>query len=211
MRFNELFEIYIVLIIVLLIIVMVIFKSKLNITLLSKINNTDVNIKLNVTYLFKLININIQLYPQKKRKKKVNRNKSIKNKPKGGYKKISTKEIYNILNIVKNIEIVEFYSNIEFGNKIIQFTCFIYLLINTIYGHLINMINPNKIYLKVKPDFTEDYVIAHIKIHIKLSFKNICQIIIVIYKIYKQNKGKNKEDGKNEGTWFNKKSYGDNS
>ncbi|MGL6107392.1 DUF2953 domain-containing protein [Romboutsia sp.] len=208
MRFNEIFGMSSVAIIVLLMITIIIFKSKLNIILLSQINNTDINIKLNITYLFKLINIDMQLYPRKKKKKKANKEKSPKNKSKGGHNKVSLKDIDSIFQLIKNIEIEEFYSNIEFGNENIGFTTFIYLLINTIYGHLINMINPNKIYLKVLPNFTEDYIKGNIKVHIKLSFKIIYKIIITTYKIYK--KTKHKEDGKNESTWFNKKSYGDN-
>lgn len=209
MRFNGLFEIYVVVIIVLFILSTIILKSKLNITFLSQINNADINIKLNITYLFKLININIQLYPRKERKKK--RNTSKHNKSKGGNEKQLIKEIYNILNIVKDIHIEEFYSKIEFGSEIIEFTCFIYLFINIIYGNLVNIINPSKVYLSVNPDFTQNYIRGNIKIHTKLSFKNIRQIFIFIYRIYKQSNKKYKEDIKNESNRFDKKSYGDNS
>lgn len=209
MRFNEILKMESVAIIVLFIIGIIIFKSKVNIALLSQINNDDVNIKLNITYLFKLININIQLYPSKNKKKKVKIKKTNKIKTKGGINRISLQDINKIIGTFRKIQIKEFYSDIEFGNENTQFTCFIYLLINTIYGHLINIINPNKMYLKVLPDFTENYIKGNFKVHIKLSFKIIALIIITIYKIYKKNKSK--EDEKNEGTGFNKKSYGNNS
>ncbi|HBG1451988.1 TPA: DUF2953 domain-containing protein, partial [Clostridioides difficile] len=92
----------------------------------------------------------------------------------------------------------------------IGLTSSVYVLINTLYGNLFNMIDAEKMYLNVNPDFTKDYVLGNIRIHIRPRIKALFNIIIMINKIMNKNKG-NKEGDSNESNRFDTKSYGNNS
>ncbi|MEG2789832.1 MAG: DUF2953 domain-containing protein, partial [Romboutsia sp.] len=148
---------------------------------------------------------NKQLYPPKSKEKKTNTNK--KNERKKRKSKVKFEDILSIYNLLKKIKIEELYSEIEFGNENISFTTFIYIFINAIYGNLANIIEINKIYLSINPNFTKNYITTNIKLHIKPTIKDLIDIGKAIYKIYKNNK-----DGEvNESNKFNEKSYGNNS
>lgn len=206
MRYNEVFVIIFLLSILLALFILslaLILKSYLNIILTCDVSNNDINIKLNVKYLFDLININVPIYPTKK-------NKNKKEPTKKNKKVIKIKDLKKIYKLVKKIKIQEIYSDINFGNENINFTCFIYVFINCIYGNLINAINPEKMYLNANPNFTKNYINASIKLHLKPTIKDITSVAIAVFKIYKKTKMKKKDGGNSEINRVNTKSYGDN-
>lgn len=189
------------------VLLLILFISKLHILITSKVKNEDIKVDLRIKYFFNIININIPLYPTNKKsgknkKGEVKRNRSIYNS--------SLKEIKVVFGLLKRVKIEEIYININFGNENIPFTSFIYVLINFIYSNIINIIDSNKAYLNVKPDFTKNFINCDSKIEIKPTIKDIIIILIAIFKIYiKINKGK-RNGGNIEIDKFNKNSYGDN-
>ena len=210
MRYNDIFAISILVIMILIVLAIMIIKSALNIVLTVYINNSDINVNFNIKYLFNLINIKIKIYPKSKKKPAINKTKR-ENINKGINKKaIEIEDFKVIYKLMKKIKIQEVYSDVSFGNENLGFTCFIYVFINSIYGNIINIISPEKMYLKVKPDFIKNYIVSNIKIHIKLTIKDIISIFIAILKIYKKIKIKKKDGGKSEISRVNTKSYGDN-
>ena len=224
MRYNDIFTISILIIIIFSLITLSIIKfikSSIHIILIGDIEN-NININLNIKYLFNLINIKIPLYPTKSqgnKSKKVKKTDSDKEESKDKKKKkikdinmkaVEIEDIKIIYKLVLNIKIEEIYSDINFGNENIHFTCFIYIFINTVYGNIINFVNPEKIYLKVTPNFTHDYIMSKFKIHVKPTIKDIISIFIAIVKIYKKVKKRKKDGGIIEINRVNKKSYGDN-
>lgn len=211
MRYNGIFDLSFLLLIILLLIlglIIITLKSSLNIILTSKIHNEDIRIKINIKYLFNLINIERQLYPSTKKEKGSSSNKKKGNKKRKG--NLLSRDYLTIYRLFAKIRIYEVYSKIEFGSEIINFATFIYVLINAIYGNIANIIDAEKMYLGVNPNFTKNYIIADIKIHAKPTIRELVVVARALYKIYKNNKG-NKEDGTNESNRFNKKSYGNNS
>ncbi|HSQ88280.1 MAG TPA: DUF2953 domain-containing protein [Romboutsia sp.] len=195
---------------ILIVLAIMIIKSALNIVLTVYINNSDINVNFNIKYLFNLINIKIKIYPKSKKNPAINKTKR-ENINKGINKKaIEIEDFKVIYKLMKKIKIQEVYSDVSFGNENLGFTCFIYVFINSIYGNIINIISPEKMYLKVKPDFIKNYIVSNIKIHIKLTIKDIISIFIAILKIYKKIKIKKKDGGKSEISRVNTKSYGDN-
>lgn len=206
MRYNGIFGILFIIILFI-----AFFNSSLNIIFLSKVHNEDINIELKIKYFFNIININLQIYPQKNKPNKKKKVKTNINKGEIKSKKFSKQDILQVYNAVKKINIEEIYSDISFGGTNIHFVCFIYLLINTIYGNIINIFDSNKMYLKVTPDFTQNFINTNIKIHIKPKIKNLIEIGFKTIKVYIKGKKKTKEVKENERTWINKKSYGDNS
>lgn len=207
MKHNEMFSLYFFIAIIILVL-FIIYKSRLNIIISIDIDNNTKLIKLNIKYLFNLLNIKIQLYPPKKRivKKVGMKNKKVKEKVKGRKKNIFSDDILRIYKIASNIRIKELYSNISFGNKNIYFTCFIFVFINTIYGNLSNLINTEKVYLNVAPNFLENYINGKVKIHISPKIEDLWKLAMAFIKNYK----KNKDGGHNESNRVNTKSYGDN-
>ena len=115
-----------------------------------------------------------------------------------------------ILKALKAIEIEEFYSDIEIGNTNISITVFAYLCINLIYGNLINIINPNKFYMNIKPNFIENNIYIDFKIHIKQTIKDSVNILKAIFILVKNSKKIKKEDTKYESSRFNTKYNGNN-
>ncbi|WP_042272173.1 DUF2953 domain-containing protein [[Clostridium] dakarense] len=211
MRYNGIFDLSFLLLIILLLIVGIIIitlKSSLHIIISSKIRNEDISIKINIKYLFNLINIDKQLYPPSNKGKSSSSNKKKGNKK--GKGKLLNKDYLTLYRLFKKIKIHEVYSKIEFGSEIINFTTFIYVLINAIYGNIANIVDADKIHLGVTPNFTKNYLKADMKVHAKPTIRDLVTVARAGYKIYKNNKG-NKEDGTNESNRFNKKSYGNNS
>lgn len=192
-------------------------KSSINIIIIGEVNNNNININLNIKYMFNLINIKIPIYPLNKVKVKKDKNKSKKNikhqNIKIDKKSIEVNDIKNIINLIFKVKVEEIYSYISFGNENVIFTSFIYVFINTIYGNVINIFSPNKIYLNITPDFTKNYIKGNVKIHIKPTIKDIINISIAMIKIYKKvkvNKRIKKDGGKIEINRVNTKSYGKN-
>lgn len=212
MDYSDIFNFFIPILIIVLILI-VFIKMPLNIILMSKVVNEDIKISLNLRYLFNIININIPIYPRKAKSKK----KEIKsNKKKALFKKnikdrkILLSDFLYFLKSLKAIEIEEFYSDIEIGNTNISITVFAYLCINLIYGNLINIIDPNKFYMNIKPNFIENNIYIDFKIHIKQTIKDSVNILKAIFILVKNSKKIKKEDTKYESSRFNTKYNGNN-
>lgn len=218
MRYNEIFLITILILIIFTsVLIFKFIKSSINIIIIGEVNNNDININLNIKYMFNLINIKIPIYPLNKEKVKKDKNKSKKNikhqNIKIDKKSIEVNDIKNVINLIFKVKVEEIYSYISIGNENVIFTSFIYVFINTIYGNVINIFSPNKIYLNITPDFTKNYIKGNVKIHIKPSIKDIINISIAMIKIYKKskvNKRIKKDGGKIEINRVNTKSYGKN-
>lgn len=205
MEYNE------ILVVLIIILVIYFLNSGLNIILLCNANNKDIKVNISIRYFFNLIKINFQIYPIKNKDKKEKKVKKEAKKVKNKIQMPSKKDLLQIYNSIKKIDIKEIYSDIYLGNENVYFVCFINLLINTIYGNLINIFNSEKVYLKITPNFIETVMKANIKLHIKITFKTIIEIAFKVLKVYIKSNKKVKEANKNERTWFNKKSYGNNS
>lgn len=205
MEYNE------ILVVLIIILVIYFLNSGLNIILLCNANNKDIKVNISIRYFFNLIKINFQIYPIKNKDKKEKKVKKEAKKVKNKIQMPSKKDLLQIYNSIKKIDIKEIYSDIYLGNENVYFVCFINLLINTIYGNLINIFNSEKVYLKITPNFIETVMKANIKLHIKITFKTIIEIGFKVFKVYIKSNKKVKEANKNERTWFNKKSYGNNS
>jgi len=205
MEYNE------ILVVLIIILVIYFLNSGLNIILLCNANNKDIKVNVSIRYFFNLIKINFQIYPIKNKDKKEKKVKKEAKKVKNKIQMPSKKDLLQIYNSIKKIDIKEIYSDIYLGNENVYFVCFINLLINTIYANLINIFNSEKVYLKITPNFIETVMKANIKLHIKITFKTIIEIGFKVFKVYIKSNKKVKEANKNERTWFNKKSYGNNS
>lgn len=205
MEYNE------ILVVLIIILVIYFLNSGLNIILLCNANNKDIKVNISIRYFFNLIKINLQIYPIKNKDKKEKKVKKEAKKVKNKIQMPSKKDLLQIYNSIKKIDIKEIYSDIYLGNENVYFVCFINLLINTIYANLINIFNSEKVYLKITPNFIETVLKANIKLHIKITFKTIIEIGFKVFKVYIKSNKKVKEANKNERTWFNKKSYGNNS
>lgn len=205
MEYNE------ILVVLIIILVIYFLNSGLNIILLCNANNKDIKVNISIRYFFNLIKINFQIYPIKNKDKKEKKIKKESKKVKNKMQIPSKKDLLQIYHSIKKIDIKEIYSDIYLGNENVYFVCFINLLINTIYGNLINIFNSEKVYLKITPNFIETVLKANIKLHIKITFKTIIEIGFKVFKVYIKSNKKVKEANKNERTWFNKKSYGNNS
>lgn len=205
MEYNE------ILVVLIIILVIYFLNSGLSIILLCNANNKDIKVNVSIRYFFNLIKINFQIYPIKNKDKKEKKVKKEAKKVKNKIQMPSKKDLLQIYNSIKKIDIKEIYSDIYLGNENVYFVCFINLLINTIYANLINIFNSEKVYLKITPNFMESVLKANIKLHIKITFKTIIEIGFKVLKVYIKSNKKVKEANKNERTWFNKKSYGNNS
>ena len=93
---------------------------------------------------------------------------------------------------------------------LLSITNFIYLFVNLIYGNLINIIDPNKFYMNIKPNFIENKLYIDFKIHVKPSIKNIIDILKAILIANKNSKKIKKEDKKYESNRINTKHHGNN-
>ena len=84
------------------------------------------------------------------------------------------------------------------------------LIKKLIYGNLINIIDPNKFYMNIKPNFIENKLYIDFKIHVKPSIKNIIDILKAILIANKNSKKIKKEDKKYESNRINTKHHGNN-
>ncbi|MGL5506755.1 MAG: DUF2953 domain-containing protein [Paraclostridium sp.] len=203
-------------------IIFLFLKIGFNIILSSRVRNKEVEIKLSIICFFNLINITKVIYPVVKtsevknnKKKHTQKNKEgIKNKL--DFKVIDIKDLGTILKLIKKINIVEIYSDLEYGFEMIEITSFVYFLMNVIYGNIFNYFISDKIYLNVKPCYTNTYIDYTGRVHIKPTIKDIMDIIITLIKIYikvrKYSKvNNNKEEDIDEISKFYKKFNGYNS
>ena len=166
-------------------------------------DNKNISLKLKVQLLFKVIRLNFQLYPSKKKTKKKN---------KIDLKNLMTlnKELCNIINLIKKVKIIEIYSNIYFGHENPYITISASTLINGVYGNIIKICECDKIYLNIEPKFTENNIKGSIKIHTEFRIISMFKVIHILIRIIKL-KYKFKEGTKNDSYKFNTKHYGDNS
>ncbi|MGL5328767.1 MAG: hypothetical protein ACRDD7_05830 [Peptostreptococcaceae bacterium] len=200
-------------------ILFIIYKSRFNIILSAHVQNNKVEVYLEIIYLFNIIKIKIPIYSTQKNKKRKksndnkknnnenNKKESIKEKESNKNKKIPKNEFILLYKLVKGIKVKELYSNIKLGNTNIYFTCFIDVFVNIIYANISNIINSDKMYLNIIPNFTQNYIDLKFKIHISPRIEDLYKIIKVLIKIYL----KNKVGGNNESSRVNTKSYGNNS
>ena len=205
MNHSNIFK-FLIIILFIISILIVFIKVPFHIVFTFKIVNEDIKINLNLRYMFNIININIPIYPTKKKsmkkelKKTKRKNIFIK---KLKEKQIPIKYFLEIYKLFKNIEIEDCYSDIYRGNTNIAITNFAYLSVNLIYGNLINIINPNRFYMNIKPNFIENKIYIDFKLYIKPSIKNIIEILKFIL-----NKNIKEEDKKYESNRINTKYNG---
>lgn len=181
-----------------------ILKLGFSIILSSEIHNEKTEIKLSFRCFFNLININKVIYPMPKTDKVKNIEKKSKSKNKEGIKKklnlklIDIKDLVILLRIIKKINIVEIYSNLDYGFEEIEITSFIYFLVNLIYGNIFSYFEADKMYLNVKPCYTSTHINYTSRIHIRPTIKDILSLMIALIKIYKKisrySKVKNKKE-----------------
>ena len=212
MDYSDIFNFFIPILIIVSILILFI-KMPLNIILISKVVNEDIKIYLNFRYMFNIINIKIPIYPKnfKSIKKEIEKSKRKNIITKNiTSRKILSKDILNILVSLKKIEIEEFYSDIQIESTNIHITIFSYLFINLIYGNLINIISPNKFYMNIKPRFIKINIYIDFKIHIKLTIKDLVNILKAIFIAAKNSKTIKEEDNKYESSRFNTKYNGNN-
>lgn len=216
MEYNEIFKfnsIIMLLILLVVLLVLIIINTKLDIMLYSHIDNKDISININIRALHKLINVTKQIYPLEVSGKETSKKNSGKKKHKKGNNnvvKLKINDIRKIYSIIKKIKIYELYFSIEFGTDYIQLTSFLYVLLNSIYGFMASYLDSEKIYLKVKPDFTKNYIIGETRFQIETTPKELIAIAIEILKVIIKNKVKQKGGKKYEGNRFNTKSDGNN-
>lgn len=198
---------YILIIFFLVVLITAILKSMIHLIFTVDIENKDLCVKLYIKYMFNLVNIEKQLYPQtneKNRRKAKDKNSVKKSKIKT---KLFFSDILSVLRLLDKIKIHEVYSKVNYGSEVFTFTSFLYILINTIYGNIANIVNTDKLYLAVNPDYTKKFIRASIRVHAVPKVKDLIKVGIAFIKIY----NKNKEASKHESDKFNTKSYGDNS
>ncbi len=198
---------YILILFFLVISITVILKSRLHLIFTVVADNDDLCIKIYIKYMFNLINIEKQVYPQIDKENK----RKVKDKNKVNKAKVQTKlffsDFLSILRLLDKIKVYEVYSAINYGSEVFTFTSFIYILINTVYGNIANIIHTDKLYLTVNPDYTKNFVKVDIRVHATPRIKDLIKVGIALIKI----SNKNKEATKHESNKFNTKSYGDNS
>lgn len=212
MDYSDIFNFLIPILIIILVLIILI-KLPFNIILISKVVNEDINIYLNFRYMFNVINIKIPIYPKKNKstKKEIEKSKRKNIITKNiTSRKILSKDLLNILETLKKIEIEEFYGDIKIENTNIHITIFSYLFINLIYGNLINIINPNKFYMNIKPSFIKNNIYIDLKIHIKPTIKDLVNILKDIFIAFKNSNKIKKEASKYESDRVNTKYNGNN-
>lgn len=213
---------YIVFSLPIILIIIFLLNRSIHLIIVSEVENENVSVKVTIKFFFNLINMTKTLYPiTKKEKKKSNlkykKNKEDKNSSKRfDLKKIEVTNLVVLYRIVKKIKITEVYSNLSYGSENISFTSFIYVLVNAVYGNISNYLESEKMYLKVRPCYTRNYIRYRGILHLSPTIKDIIIIIRGIFKIYfeirKYKKIKyNKEEDSNEISKFHKKSNGYNS
>lgn len=194
----------------------------IHLIIVSEVENENVSVKVTIKFFFNLINMTKTLYPITKKEKKKSNLKYKKNKEdessskRFDLKKIEVTNLVVLYRIVKKIKITEVYSNLSYGSENISFTSFIYVLVNAVYGNISNYLESEKMYLKVRPCYTGNYIRYRGILHLSPTIKDIIIIIRGIFKIYfeirKYKKIKyNKEEDANEISKFHKKSNGYNS
>ena len=151
----------------------------IHLIIISEVENENVSVKVTIKFFFNLINIKKTLYPITKQEKKKSNLKYKKNKEdessskRFDLKKIEVTNLVVLYRIVKKIKITEVYSNLSYGSENISFTSFIYVLVNAVYGNISNYLESEKMYLKVRPCYTRNYIRYRGILHLSPTIKDI--------------------------------------
>mgnify|MGYP004563253577 FL=1 len=97
---------------------------------------------------------------------------------------IQLENLLALYRIVRKVQVSEVYSNLSYGSENINFTSFIYVLINILYGNVSNYFDSEKMYLKVTPCYTQNFIKYKGVLHIRPTMKDIVVLIKGVYKIY---------------------------
>ncbi|MDR1773861.1 MAG: hypothetical protein LBR30_03175, partial [Clostridioides sp.] len=136
-------NIYILIFLVLIfILLVVILKQRIKIIIYAEIHDKNMTIKVNVRYLFDLINVTKELYSNTSKKKK-KEEKSIANS------RVLLEDILDAYDLLKDINIEGMYSEIIYGNTNVKLTTGVYVLVNAIYGFFANVLNPKNMNLNI--------------------------------------------------------------
>ncbi|MGL5716683.1 MAG: hypothetical protein ACRCX2_26955 [Paraclostridium sp.] len=197
MDYKDLIIVIILLILIIVLACILIFlflKVGFNFIVSSNIHNKDIEVKVSLRCFFNLINISKVIYTikksgeftnNKKSKRKKSSDKEDKNQSKFLHlKKIELEDLLVLFRLLKKVNIVEINSNLEYGTQIIELNSAIYVIVNIIYGNIFNYFNSKKIYLKVTPCYTKDYINYKGTVHIRPTFKDIISIAIAMLRIY---------------------------
>jgi ABC-type dipeptide/oligopeptide/nickel transport system ATPase subunit len=106
---------------------------------------------------------------------------------------IDIQDLMILFELIKKVNVVEIYSNLDYGFEIIEITSFIYFLVNIIYGNIFSYFNSDKIYLNIKPCYINTYIDYSGRVHIKPTIKDIVYILIAFIGIYIKIKQYSKE------------------
>ena len=172
------------------IVVTIFLKLGFNVILSSEIHNKEIEVKISVICFFNLINITKVVYPISKTDEVRSNKKKYKDKNKEDTKKklyltmIDIQDLMILFELIKKVNVVEIYSNLDYGFEIIEITSFIYFLVNIIYGNIFSYFNSDKIYLNIKPCYINTYIDYSGRVHIKPTIKDIVCILIAFIGIY---------------------------
>lgn len=156
--------------------------SRFHLIIISNIENTNIEVKISFKCFFNLINITKRVYPIEKHKKENNNIKS--NNQKVKLQMIQFNNLIVLYKSIRKVKISEVYSNLSYGSENIRFTSFIYVLVNIIYGNLSNYFDAKKMYLKVTPCYTKNFIKYKSTIHITPTIKDIITIFKAALKVY---------------------------
>lgn len=219
MNYKDLFSILFFSIVVGIPILFFILKSSIHLIVTANIDNQDTEVKVSFRYFFNLINITKTIYPisKPKEEKENKKNKECKSESKKvRLKMIELENLLVLYRTLRKVKTSEIYSNLSYGSENINFTSFIYVLINALYGNISNYFDSEKMYLKVTPCYTQNFIKYKGVVHIRPTIKDVVIIFRGILKIradikkYKEVKY-NKERETDEVSEFDKKYNGYNS
>ena len=140
------------------------------------LDDKKITLRSKIKLFLGLIRINIQLYPPKKKKNK---------KKKGNLKllKLLKDEIVNIIKLIRKIKVVKLYSNLYFANTNYYLNVYITAFINALYGSIANIIDCEKLYLNIIPNFTENKIKGSVRVHIKFRIIMIFKLMPILIRI----------------------------
>ena len=217
MEYKKLISIVFFFIVLVIPILFLILSRRIHLIVTANIHNNNIKINVSFRCFFNLINITKVIYPISKPsvEKKNKNNKESKHKNLK-LQMIELKNLIVLYKTIRKIKIREIYSNLYYGSENINFTSIIYVLINVLYGNISNYFDSEKMYLKITPCYTQNFIKYEGVVHITPTIKDIIVLTKGIYKIYidikKYKKIKyNEECEKDEIGKFNKEYNGYNS
>ncbi|WGX76881.1 hypothetical protein QJS64_07615 [Paraclostridium bifermentans] len=167
MNYKDLMSILFISIVVGIPILFFILNSRIHLIVTADIDNKNTEIRVSLRYFFNLINITKTVYPISKPKEEKKNKKNKESKSKTKKVKLQMIQLENLLALyrsVRKVQVSEVYSNLSYGSENINFTSFIYVLINILYGNVSNYFDSEKMYLKVTPCYTQNFI----------KYKGIC-------------------------------------